>query len=56
MVNLLEGLYITAALSFLVSFVLIFRGRRATARKFAILGAASGLLSLALYLYLSPSA
>jgi len=56
MVNLLEALYVITALSLLMAFVMVFRGRLRRAGQFAVLAAVGTALSIAFYWYLSPSA
>jgi hypothetical protein len=54
-INLLEALYVLTVISFLAALVQMIRGRRAPARRLAIVGGVAAALSVVLYWYLSAS-
>lgn len=53
MAYFLRALYVATAVGFTVALVLLMRGRRVVARRFAIVGAACGALAILLYWYLA---
>ncbi|MGH7680225.1 MAG: hypothetical protein ACRENU_17270 [Gemmatimonadaceae bacterium] len=56
MINALEALYALTTLAFLAALVQLIRGRRSSARRFAIAGAVGAVASAFLYWLLSSSA
>lgn len=55
MVIVLEALYVVTALTFLAAIVLLVRGRRQVARRFAVVGGICALFAIWLYWYLRLS-